>query len=181
MRYEGKELMFFFFPDSVYGWCFIISVRMGGCLGFRQCVTLSKCFQQKGTCVYMSLNTVIWPELCIQCIWDFFHITKVIPTHLHAGFLKKWKFVFQAGEWDCCYWKLGKSPPPEGDVSVLDECQVKHGRSQRWDTPSEVRFPGCSKLPIWPSGNARERNKSTAHPKPAWSGHSECCWILPFF
>lgn len=28
------------------------------------------------------------------------------------------------------------------------------GRSQRCDTPSEVRFPGRSKLPIWPSGSA---------------------------
>lgn len=32
---------------------------------------LSKCFQQKRTCVYVCLNTVIWPELCIYMRFFF--------------------------------------------------------------------------------------------------------------
>lgn len=114
---------------------------------------LSKCFQQNRTCVYMSPNTVIWPELCIYM--RFFSTSK---GHSEAPPYRISKEMTNCVlGWSVRLLLLesrAKVRLRRATWAFFDGCQVTRGRSEGWDTPSEVSFPSCSKLPIWPSGNA---------------------------
>lgn len=134
-------------------------------------------------CLRVSKHSHLTRTLHIYEIFFFHphHKGQSMPSpYMISEEIKTW--VFQAGDWDCCYWNTGQKSAYRGrclslnlnggwkDVTffiTLCPCQVKCGRCQRWETPSEVRSPSGGKLPIWPSGMLGKKREHRL-PKDGW-------------